>query len=179
MFKRIRRKLAAPARKVTRRHHAYSAARHRSESSSSDGSPRPDPWKRVLPKERGSPPQPGIGDFPDARVKKLATSWNIPQPQLDSDIEDRTSPGGVVDGPALGSKCNKIDIPQCHCRAQSASPCQQEAEESLTAEDEAMKFITLRSRHHKLQALLVPQLNIKEHKPSSTRARTCEQQTPS
>jgi hypothetical protein len=153
MFKRIRRKLATAPRKRKRDPEVYAVARA-GVNFASDESPSPsDPRKRSFPKEHESPPQLRTEEFPDAQVKKVAKPMNVSHPQLDSD--DRTSPSAAI-RPPPEPKDIESDNLQCRGRAQNGS-CQQEAEESLTG-NEDMKFITLQTGHQKLQALLIPQL---------------------
>jgi hypothetical protein len=146
MFKRFKRKLSTAARKRRRRDKVFNA---RSESSSG-GSPTPDPWRRILPKERGSPPQPGIGACPDERVKKLANSGNVSRSKLGRD--DRTTLGAAIH-PPTGPKDEEIDKLRGTGRAQSNSH-QQESKHSLIW-DESVKFITLQTPSQNSQALLL------------------------
>jgi chaperonin cofactor prefoldin len=153
MFKRFKRKLASAAHKRPQRNTVYDVSPRPGFETSSDGSPRPDTCKRILSQERGSPPQPGIGAWPDARVKtkKLAKPEDVCHFKLDND--DGESPSLEI-GPPPGPKDEEISSPQCPIRAQSNSN-QQEVEDSLI-KDEAAKLITLRTPSRKLRALLLP-----------------------
>jgi len=111
MLKSFRRKLATTASKVARRARAHAAFR-RPTDSSSDGEPLPDPWKRILPKERASSPRPGFRPKRKALVKNLAESEkNVSQLKLDSD--DRTAPDVSIP-PPLGSKDQEDDDKAAH-----------------------------------------------------------------
>lgn len=152
MFKRFKRKLASAAHKRPRRNTVYDVSPRPGFETSSDGSPRPDTCKRILPQERGSPPQPGIGAWPDARVKnkKLAKPKDVCHFKLDN---DDGKPPSLEIGPPPGPKDKEIDDPQCPVSAQSNID-QQEVEDTLI-EHEAAKLITLQTPSRKLPALLL------------------------
>ena len=151
MFKTAKRKLATATHKIARRARAHAAFK-RPTDSSSDGEPLPDPWKRILPKERASSPRPGLRKKRKALVKNLAESEkNVSSQDLDSD--DRTASGTAIN-PPLGSKDQENDSPQPCVRGQSNSN-QQEARGSILG-NEDMRIITIHAPHQQFQALLLP-----------------------
>ena len=150
MFNKIRRKLASVTRKRTRDPEGFTRATPGFDSAR-DAFPWHDPWRRILPKERRSPPQPGIGARTDARVERLTITEQVSNLKLDSDV---CKPPGAANRPPPKPKDDEIDDPQGLVRAQSNSH-QQEVGESLV-EDETVKFITFQARSQKLRALLLP-----------------------
>lgn len=151
MLKNFRRKLATTASKVARRARAHAAFR-RPTDSSSDGEPLPDPWKRILPRERASSPRPGLRKKRKTGVKKLAESEkNESHLKLDSD--DRTAPDVSIPPPPDVKEQEEVK-PQSFARRQSSSR-QQEAQDSIIG-NEDMKIITIHTPNQQHRALLMP-----------------------